>query len=114
MDDQTQLYLQATRFMDYGAVSVSDFARDATGASQTDTEAAVNLYYAVRDQIRYDPYSIALDRHLPRKWPPTDSAFAVRKIWPFLFSQRLYYRHIDKFENILKERVFKAIIPHEC
>ena len=61
MDDQTQLYLQATRFMDYGAVSVSDFARDATATAQTDTEAAVNLYYAVRDQIRYDPYSIALD-----------------------------------------------------
>lgn len=55
------LYLAATRFMDHDDALVSQFARDATQGASGDIEKAVRLFYAVRDQIRYDPYVIQLE-----------------------------------------------------
>jgi transglutaminase-like putative cysteine protease len=54
-------YLKPTAFFDFDKPAVRAFAeRNAAGAS-TDIEKAVKLYYAVRDQVRYDPYKIVLD-----------------------------------------------------
>ena len=48
-------YLQPGRYIDSGNASVVDFSRSkAKGASQR--ERAVSLYYAVRDEIRYNPF----------------------------------------------------------
>ncbi|MEO1652343.1 MAG: transglutaminase family protein [Bacteroidota bacterium] len=54
-----QEYLQATSFMDYEQPIVQDFIQKNTkpGASLFDN--ALQLFYAVRDQIRYDPYSFS-------------------------------------------------------
>ena len=54
-------WLAPTRFMDYHAPSVQNFAREAVGDAQTPREQAVRLYYAVRDGIRYDPYSMRME-----------------------------------------------------
>lgn len=40
--------------------SVIAFAQEHAGASRGAREQAVNLYYAVRDGIRYDPYSLVM------------------------------------------------------
>jgi len=54
-------YLQPTEFLDFDVPAVRDFAaRHATGAADA-RDAAIRLYYAVRDAIRYDPFSIRLD-----------------------------------------------------
>ena len=59
MADMTP-YLRATRFIDFDQLSVREFAERVcaplTGGRARDR--AVRLYYAVRDEIRYDPYDL--------------------------------------------------------
>lgn len=55
-------YLKPTEFFDFDVQTVRDFALEAVGDAEGAVEKAVKLYYAVRDQIRYDPYRIDLER----------------------------------------------------
>ena len=55
-----QVYLQASRFIDCDSVDVQAFAQRETVGAHTDRDKAIRLYYAVRDQIRYDPYQFHL------------------------------------------------------
>src|SRR4029077_7040942 len=54
-------YLQSTRFLDSDSDAVRRFALQAPGAETSDIGRAVKLFYAVRDGIRYDPFSMRLD-----------------------------------------------------
>jgi transglutaminase-like putative cysteine protease len=54
-------YLRETPFMDFGEASVRAFADAAADGAAGDTDKAVRLFYAVRDSIRYDPFSMRLD-----------------------------------------------------
>lgn len=56
----TDPYLQATRYLDAAHAAIRAFAADAIGGASDPIEAAVRLYYAVRDGLRYDPYSVEL------------------------------------------------------
>ncbi len=53
--------LKATWFLDYSEDTVRDFADRVAGAAASPVEKAVRLFYAVRDEILYDPYSMRLD-----------------------------------------------------
>jgi transglutaminase-like putative cysteine protease len=53
-------YLRPARFVDSDHPSIALFAREAAGDAATDRERAVRLYLAVRDGVRYDPYSADL------------------------------------------------------
>ncbi|MBN2282762.1 MAG: transglutaminase family protein [Deltaproteobacteria bacterium] len=53
-------YLQPTPIINYDESSVAAFARANAGTSSDPVARAVSLYYAVRDGIRYDPYSCEL------------------------------------------------------
>ena len=53
-------YLRSTPFMDFLEPAVSAFSIEKAGRSDNLTAQAVSLYYAVRDEIYYDPYSIHL------------------------------------------------------
>jgi transglutaminase-like putative cysteine protease len=53
-------YLQPTRYLDAGHAAIRAFATDAVGGATDPIEVAVRLYYAVRDGLRYDPYSVEL------------------------------------------------------
>lgn len=50
-------YLAAGQYMDFNNEAVAKFAAE-HGKGNTDIEIAVNLYNAVRDKFRYDPYHI--------------------------------------------------------
>ena len=52
--------LDPTPYIDSDHPSVIDFATRHAEGAETDVERAVKLYYAVRDGIRYDPYSLTL------------------------------------------------------
>jgi transglutaminase-like putative cysteine protease len=54
------LLLAPTRFIESTAPEVVRFARETVGDARSDVERGVMLYYAVRDDIRYDPYRITL------------------------------------------------------
>lgn len=47
--------LEATRHFDCDDPSVCAYAADIVGDAATDVDKAVRLYYAVRDEFRYDP-----------------------------------------------------------
>jgi transglutaminase-like putative cysteine protease len=55
-------YLAPTEFIDCDEPSVLAFARTAVAGARDESERIRRLYYAVRDGIRYDPYSMSLDR----------------------------------------------------
>ncbi|MEE4362337.1 MAG: transglutaminase family protein [Desulfotignum sp.] len=54
--------LAATYFIDKDHPDIIAFSRQHAKEGQSDLDRAVNLYYAVRDSIRYNPYSIEPDR----------------------------------------------------
>ena len=58
MSEDFSQYLQPTFFLDFDHAKVADFAGAICKSTMTATEKAVALYYAVRDQIRYDPYDL--------------------------------------------------------
>ncbi len=60
LDENYQLYLQPTPFIDSDSPEVIEFARSVSGDETTDIDKAIKLYYAVRDGIYYDPYRIDL------------------------------------------------------
>jgi transglutaminase-like putative cysteine protease len=60
MPKTLQTYLTATPIVDADHPAVAAFARKHAGPGADPRERAVALYYAVRDGIRYDPYTIDL------------------------------------------------------
>jgi transglutaminase-like putative cysteine protease len=51
-----ELYLEAGEFIDSGDPDVQAFAQKVATGTWDSVERAVKLYYAVRDEILYDPY----------------------------------------------------------
>ena len=55
-------YLQPTEFLDFDNQTVLEYAEKHTFGATNDTEKAVKLYYAVRDDFQYNPYILDLRR----------------------------------------------------
>ena len=62
MYENFEQYLQPTFFLDYDTKELADFADTICAGKKTPTEKAIALYYAVRDQIRYNPYDLGYSR----------------------------------------------------
>jgi transglutaminase-like putative cysteine protease len=60
-ENDFQIYLQPTRFINSDSPDVIAFARSTTDHVATGIERGVKLYYAVRDMIHYSPYGIRFD-----------------------------------------------------
>ncbi|MFZ2650801.1 MAG: transglutaminase family protein [Burkholderiaceae bacterium] len=56
-------YLAPARYVDSDHHAVIDFARSHATQAMTARDIAVKLYYAVRDEFRYDPYSLDTSEH---------------------------------------------------
>ena len=54
-------YLRPTWFINSGSPDVKRFADEVAAGAATDEQRAVQLYYAVRDGIRYAPYSVTAE-----------------------------------------------------
>jgi transglutaminase-like putative cysteine protease len=54
-------YLSPSRFIDSDHPAVVEFAETHRGASADPQQQAVSLYYAVREAVRYNPYTFSLD-----------------------------------------------------
>ncbi len=55
-------YLESTFYLDSNSQMIMDFAESAIKGARDDAEKAVALFYAVRDGIRYNPYSMFIDK----------------------------------------------------
>lgn len=53
-------YLASTRFLDWDTPAIRDFAERTARGAHTDVARAVNLFYAIRDDWRYDPFCLRL------------------------------------------------------
>lgn len=53
--------LTGSRFLDIEHATVATFTREAVGNATTDKDKARRLFTAVRDAIRYDPYTVSND-----------------------------------------------------
>ena len=63
MSDKTNVtYLAPTFFLDSISSAVQVFAERVCSPDDNPVERAVKLYYAVRDEIRYDPYDLRYSR----------------------------------------------------
>lgn len=62
MVEDLQLYLKPTYFLDYDTEELVDFSTAACAGKVSPTEKAIALYYAVRDQITYNPYDLKYSR----------------------------------------------------
>jgi transglutaminase-like putative cysteine protease len=56
-----QSCLGPTRFIDSEHPEVVRFTKESVGDATSTKERAIRLFYAVRDSIRYDPYTFSLD-----------------------------------------------------
>ncbi len=61
MADDLRAYLMPTRFVDCDAPELRAFAERAAAGESEPRARATALFYAVRDGIRYDPYSVSAD-----------------------------------------------------
>jgi transglutaminase-like putative cysteine protease len=59
-------WLAATEFIDHEHPAIREFVGARVGAGGTPKEQALKLYFAVRDEIRYDPYSASMRREALR------------------------------------------------
>ncbi|MBI1288595.1 MAG: cysteine protease [Flavobacteriales bacterium] len=60
MDTYGPEHLQPTFYIDSDNPDVVAFAQKHVGNATTDREKAINLYYAVRDGFRYNPYNLRM------------------------------------------------------
>ena len=60
MIEDLEIYLQPTPFIDSDHPEVIKFARRSAADAGSKTDQAVRIFFAVRDQIKYDPYTIDL------------------------------------------------------
>ncbi len=58
MDDCSQ-YLLSTPYFDFTEKSVREFVSELQDSSMSQSEKAIDLYYRVRDGIRYNPYTVS-------------------------------------------------------
>jgi transglutaminase-like putative cysteine protease len=65
MDHPNPIYLAPTEIIDSTHPKIRDYAMEVVGTSSDPVERAVKLYLAVRDGIRYDPYT---PFHLPEHY----------------------------------------------
>jgi transglutaminase-like putative cysteine protease len=79
--EPSPLYLQPTAFIDSDAATIQAFAEQATHGARTPREKAVELYYAIRDGIRYDPFTITLEArdYVASNILPRHGAWCIQK-----------------------------------
>jgi transglutaminase-like putative cysteine protease len=56
-----EIYLRSTPTIDFESEAVQKFVVENSAENASDMERVISLYYAVRDQIRYDPYTSSDD-----------------------------------------------------
>lgn len=62
MNIDMQEYLRPTFFLDYHSAAIKQFSEQTCCSITSNVDKAVALYYAVRDQIRYDPFDLEHSR----------------------------------------------------
>ena len=68
-------FLEPGEFVDSDHPAVIEYAHEIAGNAKTDKQQVLNFYYAIRDDIRYDPYLPVAD---PASYRASDSVLTRR------------------------------------
>jgi transglutaminase-like putative cysteine protease len=77
MSEPLAEYLAPTPSLDSDHPAVAGYAAERAGPARDPVEQAVRLFYAVRDELRYDPYGVATTAEGVR----ASAALAARRGW---------------------------------
>ncbi|GAB6192708.1 transglutaminase-like domain-containing protein [Desulfocastanea catecholica] len=108
MDTDLQLYLQPTFFLDFDRQEVADFAAAVCADHTTAAAKATALYYAVRDQITYDPYSLQYSRSAMR------ASSILQKKCGYCVSKAVLLAAVGRQQQIPCRLGFADVTNHLC
>ncbi|MBF0411611.1 MAG: transglutaminase family protein [Desulfamplus sp.] len=101
-----KIYLQPTYFMDYDIPEVAQFARIRCSSRDSDKQKAIALYYAVRDEIRYDPYDFKNDR------VNFKASSTLKKMSGYCVAKAVLLAAVARFEGIPARLGFADVKNH--
>lgn len=106
MEQNLQIYLQPTQFIDIDTPEVMKFARTVSRVETTDIGKAIKFYYAVRDGITYDPHRI--------DFRPTalKASVVLERKYGFCISKAILLAALARAENIPSRLGFADVRNH--
>jgi len=104
--EEMTVYLQPTYFMDYDTPEVELFAETRCNRGDSDQQKAVKLYYAVRDEIRYDPYDFKNER------ANFKASSVIRKMSGYCVAKAVLLAALARCQNIPTRLGFADVKNH--
>ncbi len=101
-----QDYLKPTFFLDFDTEELADFAASTCKGSDTPIAKAIALYYAVRDQIIYDPYDLRYSRTAMR------ASSILRKKSGYCVSKAVLLAAVARHQQIPSRLGFADVTNH--
>lgn len=105
-NEDIQIYLQPTYFMDYDTPEVTEFAQARCDKNDTDRQKAIKLYYAVRDEIRYNPYDFKNDK------ANFKASSTLKKMSGYCVAKAVLLAAVARFEQIPARLGFADVKNH--
>ena len=106
MEKNIPRYLEATFYLDYYSRKVSEFSKSVCTGVASPVEKAIALYYAVRDQIRYDPYDLQYSRTAMR------ASSVVEKKSGYCVSKAVLLAAVARHQRIPSRLGFADVTNH--
>lgn len=104
--EELKVYTQSTYFMDYDTPEVAKFAETRCDSGDSDQQKAVKLYYAVRDEIRYDPYDFKDER------ANFKASSVIRKMSGYCVAKALLLAAVARYHGIPARLGFADVKNH--
>lgn len=105
-NEDMEIYLKPTYFMDYDTPEVAEFAQTRCDKNDTDRQKAIKLYYAVRDEIRYNPYDFKNDR------VNFKASSTLKKMSGYCVAKAVFLAAAARFEGIPARLGFADVRNH--
>ena len=99
-------YLSPTQFIDSEHNAVIDYANAVTRTDSSEVEKAISLYYAVRDDIYYDPYHVKL---VPEKM---SASFTLSSKRNYCIPKAILLAAVSRAVHIPSRLGFADVINH--
>lgn len=105
-NEDMEIYLKPTYFMDYDTPEVAEFAQTRCDKNETNRQKAIKLYYAVRDEIRYNPYDFKNDR------VNFKASSTLKKMSGYCVAKAVLLAAVARFEGIPARLGFADVRNH--
>ena len=101
-----EIYLRPTQFIDCDKTDVIEYAKAKTTEGKSDKQKAVDLYYAVRDDILYDPHHLILNPKL------ISASLTLQRGRGYCIEKSLLLAAVGRVHNIPSRLGFSIVKNH--